>query len=399
MNPWQELMRRVEADDDVVGFVLSLSALGRRAIAVQLPRYLAEWEAPHQVAGLRVAGAACLGGAAQVAGWLHRRDLRRVREPREDAQRVLAVLQDRPDDWRRDLAARLVEGLRQPTGPRWRRGLEHQGWDLAAGLVAQTGIDPPRNDAFAAGWAWRLAAGQCWSWMRVPLGLDPLLPAMLPRLFTAEGVEAALTWSLARDRGSSAVHVLAGRALSDPAAREVMLDGCVRRFLAGSGAEPFVALWRMLEPGVAEVPVPDFVRALPGGPSAFAALAAEQLRRADAAGLVPDDLYAEAVESLAFRPERKHQTAALTWIGASAARLTQGADRVDGSLTALAVFFDQGSVVQRDRAVRLAVRLAGRPPEGLSGRGAKAVREAAVRLPGDLRARVEAAFRALEMTA
>ncbi|MEV2270196.1 hypothetical protein [Nonomuraea africana] len=66
MNPWQEVVERIEAgeNNDLVEFLSGLGELGRRAVAVQLPGYLAgRLEVADRAAGFRLAGAACLGGA------------------------------------------------------------------------------------------------------------------------------------------------------------------------------------------------------------------------------------------------------------------------------------------------------------------------------------------------
>ncbi|WP_449066190.1 DUF7825 domain-containing protein [Planomonospora algeriensis] len=86
------------------------------------------------------------------------------------------------------------------------------GWTLAAGLVTETGIEPPGNDAFTVGWAWRLAAGQWWHWRAVPPHEDPLLDVMIPRIFHAQGVAAALGWSERSNSGTSAAALLASLA-------------------------------------------------------------------------------------------------------------------------------------------------------------------------------------------
>jgi hypothetical protein len=106
--------------------------------------------------GFRLAGAACLTTAQQVAAWLDRRELRRPRDPEQDAGRIVSLLRHRPVEWRRDLAVRLAGRLRPPTGRRWRwrRWEGMPGWDLVAALMSETGIEPPDGDAFVVGWVW-----------------------------------------------------------------------------------------------------------------------------------------------------------------------------------------------------------------------------------------------------
>ncbi|MFI7441523.1 DUF7824 domain-containing protein [Nonomuraea indica] len=323
MNPWREVLGRIEAGDNagLVEFVDGLGDVGRRAVAAQLPGHLAErlargwqerWELRDRAAGYRLAGAACLSGAAQVAAWLNRRELRDV-AGRTDAERILRLLRRRPEDWRRDLAVRLVERLRLPRGRaawRWTGGLP--GWHLAAGLVLQTGVEPPANDAFTAGWVLRMAAER-----EVPRPDDPLLDLMVARLFQAAGVAAGLTWSQARNSGNDIVTTLVTMSGDGRLKRQDLLDGCLARFLSGAPADelaPFVAMWRQLAPEAAEIPVLELARLLPSAPPVFAQLALDELRRADQAGLLDGELFGEAVQALAYRPERKHVTAALKWI-------------------------------------------------------------------------------------
>ncbi|MGI5272008.1 hypothetical protein ACQEUU_22830 [Nonomuraea sp. CA-218870] len=360
MNPWREVVGRIEDGtlDELVAFLHSLSDLGRRAVAVQLPGYVAEvrregvegrWWLQDRAARLRAAGAACLSGAAQVADWLDRQDLRQVRDPRTDAVRLMSLLSRRTGEWRADLAVRLVEGLR----PVRRRRFDERvpNWELAAALVEATGVEPPDNDAFAEGWAWRLATAV---WMTQ----DPPPPhdVVVPRLFQAAGVAAALNWSETRNHGVSAAARLADMAGDGLVKRQTLVDGCAGRFMAGGAADevaPFMTLWSRLAVDVTEIPVLDFVRVLPSASPALAGLLAGELRRADEAGLVDDELFGEAVGALAFRREKKNVAAALSWIGA---RTTPA--RAPAALHALSTVFTEESPALRDRAVRLAIALA-----------------------------------------
>ncbi|MEU7880169.1 DUF7824 domain-containing protein [Microbispora bryophytorum] len=402
MSPWKQVAARIDAGDGkkLAPFLATLDEHGRRAVADQLPGYLSErltkgWEGQRWVQdrtdAFRISGAACLSGAAQVAAWLNRRDLRWVREPEADAARILALIGDRPAAWREDLAARLVQRLRLPSGSA--SGLMENGvpgWDLAAGLVLETGIEPPDNDAFTAGWLWRLVRRH-WMNQGTPdaLARDPLLGHLLPRAFRAGGVAQALTWDVGwnDDRGVVAALVaLAGRGRVP---RQVLVGGCVERFLAGGEAgeiAPFVTLWRGLRPEPGEIPAVEFVRLLPSAASPFVQLALEELGRLDEAGLLGDEPFAEAVAALTFRPEKKYVTAALRWIAGAAP------SRADGALPALAAVFDQDTPALRDRAVRLAVKFA---PHA-SGPALEMARTAASRLPADLREKIAAVAGAVE---
>ncbi|MEV4286817.1 DUF6493 family protein [Nonomuraea bangladeshensis] len=388
MNPWQEALDRIEAGDnrDLATFLDGLSDLGRRAIAIQLPGHMTEelrggFSARVDIEGLatgfRLAGAACLTGAEQVAAWLDRRELRRPRDPELDAALLLPLLRRRPLEWRRDLAVRLAARLRPATGRRrWQRAEGVPGWDLVAALVTDTGLEPPDGDAFVVGWAWRLARRRPGE--DLELDRDPLLDALLPRLFQAQGVAEPLG-------RSTAMTELAALARTGRVPRATLVDGCASRFLGGGpDAEmmPFVWLWRLLAPEPPEIPVLDLVRLLPSAGATVTELAVEELRRAEEAGLLDDELFAEAVGALAYRPEKKLVEEAVRW----AARAS--GPRGGGAVPALAAVFDLDDPALRGRAVRLAVRLA--PYAGESARDA--VREAAARLPADLRERVAAGY-------
>jgi hypothetical protein len=308
MNPWQEVLARIEEgeEEDLAAFLDGLGDLGRRAVAAQLPHHLAEelrggvrarWDIEGLASGFRLAGAACFTGAGQVAAWLNRRELRRVRDPERDAERLMFLLRRRPLEWRRDLAVRLVARLRPPTGGgRRRQGMP--GWDLAAALVSETGIEPPGDDAFVVGWLWRLVLRR----QRGGRGLDgdPLLAPLLPRLFQAQGVAGPLALDDGREAGLSVLGELAELAGAGRLPRATLIDGCAGRFLAGGPAEeiaPFVRLWRLLEPQPQEIPVLEFVRLLPSAGPVAAQLALEELQRAESAGLLDEELFAEAVGS------------------------------------------------------------------------------------------------------
>ncbi|WP_034385478.1 DUF6493 family protein [Herbidospora cretacea] len=355
-------------------FPTGLGEADRKAVAAELPGYLAErlraegrWHIAENAHPFRLAGAACLSGAAQVAAWLDRRELREPEQPEADAAHILAVLRDRKEEWRRDLARRLVTGLR---AGRVRSGQTGRpGFDLAATLAIETGIEPPENDAFVVGWLWHLPR-------RLRGGDDPLIDVMVARLFRAEGVAAPLV---------HVVDVLADLASEGRIERQALIDGCTARFLThgqGRDIEPFVRLWHRLRPTTAEVFVLDLARALPVAAAPLARLAADELRRYDEAVGLTSDLFAETVGALAFRPERKHVTTALQLI----AKATP--DRADGALAALALVFGHDDHTLRARAVRLARKLAPHATPATS----ETVREAASALPWELRTQIAAVY-------
>ncbi|MFI6901360.1 DUF6493 family protein [Nonomuraea sp. NPDC050394] len=395
MNPWREALDRIEAgeDEELARFLDGLNDLGRRAVAVQLPAHLAEelrggvearWEIEGMAPGYRLAGAACFTGARQVAAWLNRRELRRPADAERDARRIMSVLRDRGVEWRRELALRLADGLRRPTGRSRRRDEAMPGWDLTAALVADTGIEPPDGDAFVAGWVEGLVLRRRWN-RGGGLDDDPLLGFLVPRLFTALGVAGPLARDERWNSGLSILAELAVLADEGKVARATLVGGCARRFLTDGPAEeiaPFVRLWRLLAPEPDELPVLDFVRLLPRASSPLAQLALEELGRAESAGLLDDELFAEAVGALAYRPEKTFVRAAVRWLARTPA------PRGGGAVGALAPVFEVNTPALRERAVRLALTLA---PHA-AGTGREAIRAAAGLLPSGPREQVAAAY-------
>ncbi|MCK2219045.1 hypothetical protein MF672_035410 [Actinomadura sp. ATCC 31491] len=479
------------------GLDAGLDAEARREVARRLPGHLSRCPRRHveeRASSYRLAGAACLESAAEVADWLGRAELRRFpTSARTDAARLLSLLSTRPVRWRAELAVRLARGLDTSAMLSADGWGDRPNWDLAAALVLETQIEPPGEcpashvpggggsaapdhgpgtldgrsalhdptasvptapapapagptpagptpaapapagpapagpvpdgpapdgeadrpqpddcghdhdgcglgEGFAVGWAmWRAMRERlhALSPLLAPEGLphyarlpaDPLLRHVVPYLFSglAGNGPAAAYWRLIW-RSPTIVAELAALETTGTTPRRTLIDGCAARFLAAGGdaaeAAPFVALWRRLRPGPDEVPVRDFVRLLPSAPSPVAQVAVEELRRADAAGGVPAELFAEAVRALVFRPEHKHVANAVRWLAAGPPA------RSATALDALAAAFDAGQPAVRERAARLAVKLA--PYADDAGRAA--VREAAVRLPADLRALVSAGY-------
>ncbi|WP_090945293.1 DUF6493 family protein [Nonomuraea jiangxiensis] len=396
MNAVQGVLDRIETGSvtSLVTLLHGLTDDDKRAVARHLPTHLNErrragFEAERRLWELaalyRLAGAACLSGAEQVASWLNRRELSGV-EPKADAIQVMSVLANRPLEWRRDLAVRLVRRLRPaPTGSTWRRVESLRAWDLAAALVIETGVEPPENDAFVSGWVLRTVERQWMSNGTPVLADDRLLDHMLPRLFQAAGVADGLGWDPGLEGRQSIVGELVELARTGRVPRQALLEGCVSRFLAGGDAAetgPFVTLWRELKPEAAEIPVTEFVRVLPSASSPVVQLALEELRRAESAGALDTELFAEAVQALAYRPEKKNMAAAVKWI--ADAPPARGA----AAVAALAPVFDVETPSLRERAVRVAVKLAPHTAE----LDREAIREAGTRLPTGLRERLAAAF-------
>ncbi|NRQ39656.1 hypothetical protein HII36_48680 [Nonomuraea sp. NN258] len=400
MSAWERARRLIVAGNAaaLAAFVCVLDDAGRKEIASHLAGHLRErgarrWDA-RDVEPLRVAGAACFGGAAEVASWLNRRDLQLWDRHADDAERLLAVLRFRAPAWRSDLALRLVGRLRSTRDSGITKTHGEPGWQLAAGLVAETGVVPPDNDAFVLGWVWAWQGR--WNRNEAPqtaLADDPLLPYMIPRLLGTPGVEVALRWN----ERISWPRLLRGLVDRGRVERKILLDACVSRFAIGGDERrlrPAVQVYQELDTTVEEVPVRDFTRLLPVLPGAATRLALEELGRAERAGLLSDELFGEVVGALAFRAEKTLVKQALVWIAkaADAERAARsGADRggrVAGCQVALATVLGHEDQALRARAVKLAVRLA----PAASPEAGDALRESAAELPADLRAQLAQAY-------
>nr|BFE82531.1 hypothetical protein GCM10020093_051320 [Planobispora longispora] len=165
MAAWDEVRDIIDIGDEggLVARMAALTGDERREVARELPGYAAvlreraeaeerareaeletlnEWDdrwfemwnrtEPWDNFGelLRIAGAGSLGGAAAVAAWLARRDLRMAWPSPDGAARrafgdpgpVVEVLSRRPPEWQAEVAVRLARKIRDARDPgrRWR---------------------------------------------------------------------------------------------------------------------------------------------------------------------------------------------------------------------------------------------------------------------------------------
>ncbi|MBE1537527.1 DUF6493 family protein [Actinomadura algeriensis] len=393
MTAWAGVRDAIDAKDPgrVMALVMKLDDAGRREVADALPGRLRELRASAEwgmldrglIEPLLLAGAT-IGGAAAAATWLCRRELeiwphRLQRGVAADLAKATAA---RPAEWRADVGRRVADRIR--VSDDWGRMVSL--WQMSAALTLSAGADAPASDGFVVGW----------TNVADPSGLaaDPFLDALVPRLFDADGVgrhladdETRLRWD--RDRRGTWADALAGLARSGRLDRAMLLDGCVGRFLRGGTARElrfFVRLHDGLAPSDDDAArhVRDHVRLLPAAPSTVADLAFRQVKRADDLGSLDGSLFEEAADALLFRPEKKLVRAALSWLDRTARRR----GRVDATVRAVAAAFASDALDLRERAVKIAVKHAGRTGEAARD----TVREAAAALPGDLRAAVAAAF-------
>ncbi|MGW3353373.1 hypothetical protein ACWDA3_59670 [Nonomuraea rubra] len=389
INAWEAVRAAIDAEDlaAIAALLTGFDDAQRREVARELPRYLpvaeqageradrernrrrevrwreltvqAEeagvsiWELPegyammthHQHVGVRwmepvrVAGAGAIAGAAAVASWLSKPRLvrRRARADLDEIPPILQVVAARPAAWQEDLAVRLALRLRaarpRPDDVRVR---------LALALLRATGAEPPRHDPLTLAWVAAATAAE--------LSRDPLLDAMVPRLFEAEGVGRLL-----RDDGELGA-ALARLSADGRIKRAALLDGCRTRFLRGGEAADlrfFITLHDLLDPSAEEVAphARDYAATLSLPAANVADLALRQLRRLKA---TPP---AEAVESLLFRSEGRLVRAGLALLDRV---LKEPSEDVDAYAPALAAALVCESAEARERAVKLAVKHAGR---------------------------------------
>ncbi|WP_157245851.1 DUF6493 family protein [Nonomuraea typhae] len=391
---WEHVREAIAGADahEVARRVLALDEAGRRAVARELPGHIApareaqhrraqerhtwDWSVSQRwIAPMRVAGAGTFGGAAAVATWLYRRELGPWTSG-ADLAVLVRVLKARPPEWQADLAARLALRLRGTRAQRADDSVE-----LALAMLRHTKIVPPDHEPLVV------------AWVSAPprLPKDPLAGHLLPRLFEAEGVGCALRddrpdWSPEQ----SWLRRLSDLARSGELDRDLLVDGCVRRFLRG-GTGPdlrfFVRLHDLLDPAPDPARTHDYLRLLPAAPGPVAELAVKQVR-----GALSGEELTEAVGALLFRPEAKLVRAGLSLLE-QAAKAAEG--DLDHLAPALASAFLCTAHDVRERTVRLAVRYAGR----FTPAGAEAVREAAAVLPADLLAGLTEAYGRVEAAA
>ncbi|MEV5891612.1 DUF6493 family protein [Nonomuraea fuscirosea] len=331
------------------------------------------WAAP-----MLVAGAAAIGGVAAVVAWLNRRDLQdRWDEYGGDATSAVLerVLSARPSAWQAEFAVRAALKLR----PVSRRNVVTTSpvSGLVPAMLRRSGATPPEHDPLVVAWAAHPLSV-------ASLRTDPLLDHLLPRLFEAEGVGAALRHDRgsgrAGDAGGGWLTALTALAREGRIDRDVLLDGCLRRFLRGGHAADlrfFIRLHDVLAPTRDEVRERhrDYLRLLPAAPGAVAETALKQVRRLGEAD--PAEV-TEALRALLARGERKLLTAGLTWLDEFAAA-DPDAD-LDPLAPALGKAFGCESGDVQGRAVRVAVKHAKR----FTGAGAQALRDAVAVLPQEL---------------
>ncbi|GGS54550.1 hypothetical protein GCM10010156_11650 [Planobispora rosea] len=351
---------------------------------LKLPESEREYPSPSEydawIDTMRVAGAGTLPTTAAVVAWLHRSDFERRDRSADLVEPVLQAIAARPAEWQADLAVRLALRVRVRRD-RWAGDPRDRNLPLTFALLGRTGTTPPEHDPLVLVWVDTPPTAD-------RLRGDRLLDVLLPRLFEAQGVGRALSGERADPPAAESwlgtLHALAAEGRVD---REMLLRGCVSRFLRGGSTTElrfFARLHELLEPSPAEVAsrVGDYLRLLPVAPGPVAKLAFKHLDRLDS--LDPDKVD-EALSGLLFRTEGGLVQAGLAWLDRF---LRQEPVRADGLAPSLAVALGHQAATVQERAVRVAVEHAA----SFGPVGAETVRDVTGQLPPDLRSRLSAAF-------
>ena len=391
MSVWEEMRTRIQTGNSagVAALAARIDEAGRKEVAAALPGYLRECvplgRNDLRTMPLRVAGAGCLGGAAAVAAWLARRDLRPVRGIDGIAVHVLTAVSPRTSAWRLDLARRLADRLRPSDFDRWQP--DYMFWEVVVGLFAEA-EQIPRTEGIVVGW------------VRRHIGTDPaddpLFPVMAPAIFDADAAGEYLSRFVGADYGSAFVNpaeVMSARVLGNMK-RDELLDGCLRRLLRGGTQRElawFVHLHESLAPSPEEAAsrLRDYLRLLPASVSAVAESAFARVRAVDESEPLDQETFVEAARALLFRPERRIVKATLSWLDRTAA----SADRQGISIELVAGAFGHEHSEIRERAVRIVTkRVTSADPLT-----AETVRRSASVLPSTERNVIAAAYGAVEV--
>ncbi|MFC9973374.1 DUF6493 family protein [Spirillospora sp. NPDC127200] len=378
MTAWDRARSLIEAGDApaLAGWLAAADPATRQDVARELPGHL---NALHEAAqgsldaglvpALLVAGAATIESAEHAAAWVSRADLRLWSSSYAELTGPLAaVAAARPAEWRAEAAALAADRLRA-ADLRWQ---DASLWHAAAALA---GDEPPTCDGFVVNWV-------VWGGRPDRLADDPFLDALVPRLFEVEELGRRLVWDKPGDaRQASWADALLALVSSGRLERSLVLDGCLRRLLAGGRPQDlywFVRLHDALEPTLEESAdrLRDYVRLLPGSPPAVATAAFREVRRVDEAGLLDGEAFVETADALLPRPERKLAGAAVTWLDRSARKR----DRVDVTLHVLTALFASDDEGLRERAAKAVAKHAGRA----SAETLRYVNDAAEHLPAHL---------------
>ncbi|ROR37502.1 DUF6493 family protein [Kitasatospora cineracea] len=309
---------------DVADLVTALPDARRRAALPRLRRLRRELrDSSHSRGGattaLLVAGAVCHTAPSGAADWIGGRefDVRYWAQPP-----LVALLDDRPAPWQREVALRLA-----------RRPADRTGWgstvpyEIAEHLLRRSDTPPPAEPDFVAGWMRDRGRPEPRPWLRLlppgpdlyaRLSADAFAPVLAPLVFDADtAAHLSGPWS-AGGPAQRWPAVLARLAAEGTVDRTALLGrGFARLVRGGAPGElrTYLEALRALAPGPDELA--DNRRALLAlldGPSTVAGYAQEALAALDGAGRLAAEEVAEASGVLLARPEKKLVRAQLGWL-------------------------------------------------------------------------------------
>ncbi|MGW4814031.1 DUF7824 domain-containing protein [Kitasatospora cineracea] len=309
---------------DVAALLTALPDARRRAALPRLRRLRRELrDSSHSRGGattaLLVAGAVCHTAPSGAADWIGGRefDVRYWAQPP-----LVALLDDRPAPWQREVALRLA-----------RRPADRTGWgstvpyEIAEHLLRRSDTPPPAEPDFVAGWMRDRGRPEPRPWLRLlppgpdlyaRLSADAFAPVLAPLVFDADtAAHLSGPWS-AGDPAQRWPAVLARLAAEGTVDRTALLGrGFARLVRGGAPGElrTYLEALRALAPGPDELA--DNRRALLAlldGPSTVAGYAQEALAALDGAGRLTAEEVAEASGVLLARPEKKLVRAQLGWL-------------------------------------------------------------------------------------
>ncbi|CAL9330576.1 DUF7824 domain-containing protein [Streptomyces sp. enrichment culture] len=324
-------------------------------------------------AALRLAGVGCCTGVAAAAQWLSAGDLWWAGD---DPALVAEALGHRDPEWLGRVAHRLAE----------RRTVAEGAYPLIARLVHAAGCEPPTTDGVVLGW--KLHVPTRGRTIRDSLRDDPFLTVMVPRLLEVPEACSDFQYSWSGEPGWPAA--LAGLAEEGRLSRDMLIDGCLSRLLAGGRPgvlRGFLALLTALDLTEDERAAHTlaWVRMLPDAHPLVAARAQVILAGLDDAGRLETEHLVEASEAALFRPEKKLVRAQLSMLDKAMRRQRS---RTDELLRVAAEAFGHEEHSLQERALALVVR----HRKHASGTALAGLAASAGRLGPDLRKRAAEAL-------
>ncbi|MGW6912459.1 DUF6493 family protein [Kitasatospora sp. NPDC054939] len=359
MSGTEELLTAVREGrvGQVPALLAELDPAGRRACLAELKELrkqerAADWNRRNagRTAALLVAGAGCHGGSAGAATWIGGRDFADsvLRHPV-----LFEVVDVQGEEWQADVATRL--GAKRGSSWQW------EYFELVDRIVRRTGCAVPASEGYLREWLnrtiWHHRQGKDHPYVPLVerLRADPLLPALLPRVF--ELADVGVLDGAHRGPEGTWSSALAELAASGHLDRAELIDLTTARLLRGGRAGDqriFLSVLDALAPTPEEYAARarDLVALLDGVP-VVAEHAQRWLGELDEAGLVEPELLAEASATVLFRSEKKLVRAQLGLLDRAVKR---SPERAGALVLAAAEAFGHPDAQVQERALNLVAR-------------------------------------------